>query len=1425
MSTDNNKAPKFRVGLDVGSTTVKVAVLDRDNKVVYSSYERHLSDIRQTLHKVLKNVTDRYDDFAIQVTGSGGINAAEWLDIDFIQEVIAGTAAIREFLPRVDVAIELGGEDAKITYLKNGVEQRMNGTCAGGTGAFIDQMAALLATDASGLDKLAESAETIYPIASRCGVFAKTDIQPLINEGAARGDIAASIFQSVVNQTISGLACGKPIRGRVAFLGGPLHFLPQLGVRFVETLNPEEAIFPPDSQIFNAVGAALSAKTLTKSGGADIKAFRGKVEELKEREFREVERLEPLFADENELKEFRARHAKSTIPFADIQTHRGPAFLGIDAGSTTTKVALIDSKGGLLYYWYGANVGDPLGTVVKCVKEIYGLLRPDAYIGRTVTTGYGEHMIKAALGADRGEIETMAHQTASDTLLPGVEFILDIGGQDMKCLRVRDGVIVDILLNEACSSGCGSFIENFANALNMTASDFSRLGITSRAPVDLGSRCTVFMNSRVKQAQKEGASPADISAGLAYSVVKNALFKVIKLRDSGDLGDKIIVQGGTFLNECVLRAFEKVSGREVVRPELAGLMGAYGCAIIGSRSHESGQTSSLLNLEQLKALKPVKSSRRCLKCNNKCHLTILEFGDGKRYVSNNRCERGAEEGGEKVVRPPENSPENSGYNLYDYKFRRVFSHYKPLKAEEAPRGTVGIPRVLNLFENYPFWFTFFTNLGYRVELSPRSSRALFDKGIETMPSESVCYPAKIAHGHIEALIERGVKYIFYPCLPYEQKEDPAAINYYNCPIVGTYPEVIRINMSESIEGAGVRFHCPFLPYHNQQRVLKRLVAEFPDIAKNELKAALDAAYQEDKLFKRDIRAAGEKTLAYIKKESKTGIVVAGRPYHIDSEINHGIPEMISKYGFAVFTEDSISHLAPAPRLRVANQWMYHSRLYRAASLVRKTPNLELIQLNSFGCGPDAVVTDQVQELLETGGKIYTVLKIDEVNNLGAARIRVRSLMAVLEKRKGKDAPATDKDGKEADRIIFTQEMKPLYKILAPQMSPIHFGIMEQGMRGFGYDLEVLKEGPNAIETGLKYINNDSCYPSIISLGSIMDALLSGNYDLSRTAVLLAQTGGGCRATNYIPLLRKALKAAGIGHVPVISLNFVGLESNPGFKVNIKLLKTMIYSMLYGDVLMRCLYRVRPYETEAGAADRLFDKWHKVCGNHMNRGDFRSFSKTVKEIVGEFDALPLKDIVKPRVGLVGEILVKFHPAANNYAADLIEKEGGEVVCPDLTDFFLYTFFSDTVRYRLLEGSLKKKLKSDFYIWFVERIKKPMYKAFAGTKFGSPVSVKQLSALAKEIVSLGNIFGEGWFLTAEMLELMHRGVNNILCVQPFACLPNHVTGKGVIKALKEHNPAANIVAVDYDPGASEVNQINRIKLMMTVAKQNIELKTEN
>lgn len=1417
----------YHVGVDVGSTTVKVVIRDSakgqtgrkvSEDILFGRYERHYADIKGTLLRILKEAQTIIGDnsVTVSITGSGGMSLAQSMGVRFIQEVIASTKAIKTFYPQTDVAIELGGEDAKITYFDDGMEQKMNGTCAGGTGSFIDQMASLLKTDALGLNELAKNYKTIYPIAARCGVFAKTDVQPLLNEGVAKEDIAVSILQAVVIQTISGLACGMPIRGTVAFLGGPLYFLSELRHRFIETLKlkPEDVVFPENPQLYVALGACLySADTEPM----DFSKLIDRMETCNTALLSETVRLDPLFKDQREYQAFRDRHETEKINRKPLASFAGNAFLGIDAGSTTTKLTLIDSEGALLYAHYGSNEGSPLLSTIKALKDLYEKMPKTAKICKSTVTGYGEGLLKAALHVDMGEIETVAHYKGAEFFCPGVNFILDIGGQDMKCLKIKDGTIDSILLNEACSSGCGSFLDTFATSLGMPLAEFVESAIGSKRPVDLGSRCTVFMNSRVKQAQKEGASPGDISAGLSYSVIKNALFKVIKVKSKEELGDKIVVQGGTFYNDAVLRSFELLSERQAIRPDIAGIMGAFGAALLARDSWIEGEESALLKADQLQDFSFQTDVRRCKLCANHCLLTINGFtAPGKekmeKFISGNRCEKGAG----KV------SNEQQLPNVFDFKYERLFA-YQPLTVNGSTRGSVGLPRVLNMYENYPFWFTFFTKLGFRVVLSDRSSKEIYEKGIETMPSESVCYPAKMVHGHIENLLEKGVDFIFYPSVTFEKKEQSRADNNFNCPIVISYPEVIENNL-DRIKDQKVLYLKPFLPMDNDIALAKTMLALMGkrwSIEKEELEEAVDAARDEQEAFNRDIREFGEQSLAQMRQKGIKGIVLSGRPYHTDPHINHGIPQMINSLGLAVFTEDSLSHLGKVERpLRVLDQWSYHSRLYAVAGFVAEETDLELVQLTSFGCGLDAVTSDQVQEILASHAKIYTLLKIDEISNLGAARIRLRSLKATMEEREKRGYLPKPIDNKYK-KIPFTKEMNETHTILVPQMSPIHFQFIEEAFRQSGYRLVVLpSEDKKAVDIGLKYVNNDACYPAIIVIGQIIEALRSGKYDLNHTSVMLSQTGGGCRASNYIGFLRKALRDAGLGMIPVISINPSGMEKNPGFTLTPALLHRAMIAVVYGDLLMNVLYRVRPYEKVKGSANALYEKWVTRCKDSIRVANRFIVRQHISGIVRDFDKLPITWDRKPRVGLVGEILVKFHPTANNTVVDIIEQEGAEAVMPSLMDFMLYCAYNHEFNHKHLGRSKKSYLLGKLAITLMESYRSAYKHALKKSKrFDPPATIYEIAEGASTVLSLGHQTGEGWFLTGEMIELIHGGVKNIVCMQPFACLPNHVTGKGMMKELKRVYPGTNIVAIDYDPGASEVNQLNRIKLMLSKAFENM------
>lgn len=1399
----------YHIGVDIGSTTVKFVVLDENKQIIYKSYLRHLSDpaavLLQEIQKILGIVGS--SKFSLIFTGSAGFGFAERMGVPHVQEVIACRAALRSLLPEAETAVELGGEDAKITWLGSSPEQRMNGVCAGGTGAFIDHMASLLGTDAAGLGSMAQRSRRIYPIASRCGVFAKTDVQALINDGASKEDIAGSVLQAVVNQTIGNLSQGRSIKGKVAFLGGPLHFLPQLRKQFIATLKlaEGEALIAQDADCFVAVGAALSSADNSLFDAAKLQQALQKLHDVP---LDAIEKLPPLFKDAAEYEAFQKRHARNRVEQGRLCEYRGKCYLGIDAGSTTLKMALIADDGKLLWSYYSSNHGNPVQVAASALIELYKQMPQEAVIAGAGVTGYGEEMMKVAFGADFGEVETVAHLRSAQFFAPDVSFLMDIGGQDIKCFFVKNGIPDRLMLNEACSAGCGSFIENFAQGLGLDAAAFSKLALTAAEPVDLGVRCTVFMNSKVKQAQKDDAAIGDIAAGLAVSVVKNALYKVIRLRDTDELGETIVVQGGTFHSDAILRSMEQLTGKEVIRPDIAGLMGAFGAALLACDRCSHNEKSNLADAAALAAFAYHSKNYRCGGCGNNCLVTAHNFPAGV-FHTGNRCPRGA---GLPIT--------NTGApNMYAYKYQRVFD-YQPLPPAAAKRGVIGIPRTLNMYEDYPFWFTLFTQLGYRVELSAPSTKAMYEEAMASIPSDSLCYPAKLVHGHIHNLLAQGIKKIFYPCIPYNEKECENANNCYNCPVVAGYAESAYANMEE-LRAGDVQFIHPFLPLYNDKRLAERLeeVLGSEGIKQKEITASISVARSEQHKFKQDVREMGRRLLNQVRQEQGHAVVLAGRPYHIDPEINHGLPEMIASFGLTVISEDVVAEMPQELQAQlpvVVDQWSWHSRLYRAAEFVADNPQLEFIQLSSFGCGLDAITSDVVKEILERHHRLYTLLKVDEINHISSARIRIRSLLAAmlqrLDKKHEETVPAYVPPA-------FSKKMRDNHVILAPQLSPVHFQFMETALRNAGYDLEIAPlPDREAVSLGLKYVNNDICYPAILVIGQMLRALTSGQYDQQKTSIALFQSGGACRATNYIALMRRALRDAGLGHVPVFSLYG---EKSEGFTMSWHLLKDMVKGLLYGDLLMQLLHKVRPYETEKGAAESLYREMSQLCKESLSGLTDLTFQQTLEQVVAAFDELPLHENVrKPKIGIVGEILVKYHPVANNNIVSYLEAEGAEAVLPNMMDFFLYAAYDEQVKRRLLDGTWSNAVKSKLFMKFLDYYRKPLNKALQKSKrFKAYPPLSDLVKLAEKHLSTGNMAGEGWLLTAEMAKLLRSGVENIVCLQPFACLPNHITGKGMIRELLRSNPKANIIALDCDADTSQVNQMNRIKLMLEIAKEKL------
>ena len=1463
-------------GLDIGSATVKLAVLSAQGEMLFARYQRHYSQVRATLAQVLheartalRGPNAHEAPWHVMLTGSGALSLAQQAGLPFVQEVLASSECIRERLPLCDVAIELGGEDAKLTFFTCGAEQRMNETCAGGTGAFIDHMAAMLHTDPQGLDRLARHHTTLYPIASRCGVFAKTDILPLLNEGCAREDIAASIFQAVVEQTITGLACGRKIKGRVAFLGGPLAFLGSLRQRFVDALGllEEEALFPEHAEYFVALGAAqLALRNLSGNGhsphNAALDMLQRLAQEGRQEEARARDVLPPLFAHAEARAAFEARHRVSSALYGDMAAHSGDMYLGFDMGSTTSKAVAVDAEGRILHTFYGSNQGEPLHVAVQVLRDVYAAMPPKSRVAAAGVTGYGSGLLRAALGVDVEEVETVAHWTAARHFMPEVSYVLDIGGQDIKCLYIRNHSIDKIQLNEACSSGCGSFVETFAASLGMSLEDFVRQALAARNPVDLGTRCTVFMNSRVKQAQKEGAAIGDIAAGLAYAVIRNALYKVIKIKDVAELGQHVMAQGGAFHNDALLRALELCLGRPVLRPGIAGLMGAFGAALLARDAHKRGEipATTLIRADALAHFHAHNTVTRCQACANHCQLTVSRFSSlpgggsgtdeepGGRFVSGNRCERGAGQKKQQSALP----------NMVAWKNARLFDARQPLPRDRAVRGVVGLPRALNMYENYPLWFTLFTRLGFRVELSAPSTRETFALGGGTIPSQTLCYPAKLCHGHVADLVGRGVDSIFFPCVPLENKEFTEQDHRYNCPVVGGYPEILQHNM-DMLHERGVAFYSPFVPL--ERRLLPARLARVPlfkGIGRRELQRAVGAAFDAQEAYQAELKAKGEEILRTLEREGGRGIILAAHPYHIDAEVHHGIPEYINALGLAVLTEDSVAHLGPVADLRVVNQWTFHARLYRAAALAAERTDVALVHLVSFGCGLSALTAEQMEEILTRSGRVYTQIKIDEGQNLGPARIRIRSLLASMRHRADREARAgrearearegrpvrpgrpvrveqggqhgqhgQDGQAKAAPEALFTPAMRETHTILISLVAPFHSRLMASACQACGYKTAFLPEvSREAVDAGLRHVNNDACYPAIVTVGQLVHAVQSGAFAADRVALLMYQTGGGCRATNYMSLLRKAMQEAGLSQVPLISFNLLGQEKSPGFRIDWALLKRSFMSCCLADLLARLLHRVEPYEAEAGAARRLSEYWLEQSHQALMDGSRAAYARCMKDMALAFESLPLStEKRRPRVAIVGEILIKYHEYANNRLAETIVAEGGEVVLPDILDFFLYCLYDEVFRYRHLSGSLKEAVKSQIFRRMVEWFRAPMLHALRGSRrFEAPVPFSALLDVGRRWVSLGQQAGEGWLLTAEMVKYLASGVENIICVQPFGCLPNHITGKGMFREIKRRYPEANVVAMDYDQGSSESNQLNRIKLMMDVARRRNACLTE-
>lgn len=1410
---------RMRVGIDVGSTTVKVVVLDERGAIVFSRYGRHYARAFESIRAMLEDVKRELGNIGLDVavTGSAGLGLAERCGLPFIQEVVASARLIRERWPEVKTLIEVGGEDSKVVFFDERFhpDMRMNGSCAGGTGAFIDQMATLLGVSISEFDCLAAASTGRHTIASRCGVFAKTDVQSLLSNHVPKEDIAASVFHAVALQVAATLFRGAKVREKVLFAGGPLSFFPQLRRAFADVLGLDECgaiVQAEHPELIAAIGAALCHGERV----SDIDTI-GLIERLDAdtQSIEKTEKLKALFESEEEFHGWQTRHGRHVIQRMDVRGVDGQhCFLGIDSGSTTTKIVLMDASNRVVLTHYGSNHGDPIEAARIGLNAIGRQLRQagvSVTIAGTAVTGYGEDLIRAAFGMDEGVVETVAHFRAAKTFDPDVSFILDIGGQDMKAIFITGQAIGDIQINEACSSGCGSFMETLARTLNLTIDEFARLACESRAPFDLGTRCTVFMNSKIKQAQREGALLADIAAGLAYAVVKNSLHKVLKLTDASVLGDHIVVQGGTFRNPAVLRAFEILTGRDAIRPDMAELMGAYGAAIIAreTRGAHPGGVSSFIGFDCLERPVPVRrETLNCRGCENNCRITRLRFSGGRSYVTGNRCEQCFSNHGRIG---------QQGRNLVAAKARILFE--RPMAPAGRPILRFGIPRSLNMYENFPFWCTYLRACGFEVVLSSPSHIELFEKGVASVMSDNICFPGKLVHGHIHDLIEKGVDRIFYPNVVYERREQECACNSYNCPVVTGYPDVIRSAMNT--EGAsGIPLDAPAISFKDP-RLLERQLAQFVKpfgISRHKSRRAYAQALQEQRRFKEQLRQAAQEIIAHAESCHEPLVVLCGRPYHVDPLINHGIPELLAGMGVHVVTEDALP-LAPHDALKnssVLTQWAYSNRIMAAAEYVGAHERMRMVQLTSFGCGLDAISIDEVRGILKRRGQTHMLIKIDEITNLGAVKIRLRSF---LETAWGRGATAV-RDNVPDHEPPKLRGILP-EKIIIPWVSPLYSPLLKPLFNSYGYEADVLDPPDRAsVERGLTHVNNDICYPAAIIIGDIIKAFQSGRYDPRRTAVILSQTFGQCRASNYLPLMKKALVSAGFGDVSVLSISF----ADQGLAMDLPLnkhefVRKLAMGLIFADALARLYYATAARERQKGQAAGLHARYLELIAEQAATGDFDTLLRLLKAAVGEFNAVETTSAPLPMVGVVGEIYVKYNAFANNHIVHWLWGQGVEVVLPSLLGFFTQCFINDRFdRQAHLKSSAKDFVLYSILEWYVNRFINRVEACMRAFRHYRPAhDLDQLARKTARTVSLANQAGEGWLLTAEMIALLDEGVNDIVCMQPFGCLANHITGKGVSQGLKNLYPEANLLFLDMDAGHSEVNLLNRLHCMVMAARE--------
>lgn len=1393
-----------KIGIDVGSTTVKVVALDEQGSVCFSRYKRHHARAREVVADMLGELLQEQGDVeaCACITGSVGMGMSERHSIPFIQEVVAATKAIQQDYPQVASMIDIGGEDAKIVFFEHGeaADLRMNGNCAGGTGAFIDQMAVILGTDVDELNRLALKAGRIYPIASRCGVFCKTDIQNLVARNVSREDIAASIFHAVAVQTVMTLAHGWDIKAPVLFCGGPLTFIPALRKAFAEYLHlrEDEMVLPANGTLLPAMGAALSR-------GEEDEIF--KLSALIARLFEASAAadhpcgLKPVFSGAGDYAGWEKRISSHCIGRASLREGVQDVFLGIDSGSTTTKIVVIDSDGNLLFTYYKPNGGHAIETVANGLALLKDRCREQGavlHIKGSCSTGYGEDLIKAAFQLDAGIVETIAHYVAAHYLDRDVSFILDIGGQDMKAIFVDNGIINRIEINEACSSGCGSFIETFANTLGYTARDFASAACRSARPCDLGSRCTVFMNSKVKQVLREGATVDDIAAGLAYSVVKNCLYKVLKLKDVSELGRHIVVQGGTMRNDAVVRALELLTGAEVIRCDIPELMGAFGCALYARRYGKRE-----MSLDDILSQADYSTHElHCRGCNNQCQVFRYRFANGKDYYSGNRCEKVFTNG----------AKEEPGGNAYHFKNDLLFG--RAARQVEHPVLTLGIPRSLNMYENFPFWHTLFTACGIQVCLSDDSDFKAYERSARMVMSDNICFPAKLVHAHVQNLMDRGVDRIFLPFVIFERKGNEQ--NSYNCPVVTGYSEVIK-----SVQGTGIPIDSPAISFKDPKLLYRQCLNYLKGLGVGEaaVKEAFAKAMDEQEAFGHSLAEHDRHLLEESHRKGRRTVLLAGRPYHADMLIQHKISNILAEMGIDVITDDIVRDQATQVEGEVhfLPQWSYPNRILKAAQwCAAQGSDVQFVEMTSFGCGPDAFLVDEVRDILIRSGKPFTLLKLDDINNVGSMKLRVRSLIESMKLSGERQVPPRKREeGGEAASVSY-HDLRTK-KILVPYFTPFISPLIPAFMRLAGYDVDNLPlSNMDSCEWGLKYANNEVCYPATLIVGDVVKAFKSGKYDPKQTIVAMTQTGGQCRASNYISLIKKALEEAGYPSVPVISLTFgSSLDSRqPSFRVNwVKMLPVALRTILYSDCISKFYYAAVVREKEAGQAARLRDRY-------LQEGEELILKYQTKDLLGRLSeaARQFNDICReldcPKVGVVGEIFLKFNPFAQKNVIEWLTEQGIEVVPSVLADFFMQNFVNRKVR---VESCIQQQFLPDFVYKLAYKMVGCQIEKFnkVGSEFRYFNPFKDIfeeADEAKKVISLNAQFGEGWLLPAEILSYARQGIYNVVSLQPFGCIANHIVSKGIEKRIKSVIPELNMLSLDFDSGVSDVNITNRLLLFI-------------